>query len=74
MSSPDITEQDQQVPVCFIHHMPEPDLPGDFKACGECWHVWRSEAEFQHDVDTAYGYHVPDLALVWSCPLCTHDF
>jgi hypothetical protein len=61
-------------PVCWIHGVPEPDLPGDYKACGECWHVWRTAEEFQHDADEARGEHEPDLDRVWSCPLCTHDF
>jgi hypothetical protein len=71
-------------PVCYIHGVVEPDLPGDYKVCAECWHVWRTEAEFRVDVAAVYSDRtlwdgvvepVPDdLSKVWACPLCTHDF
>lgn len=38
------------LPICAIHRVPEPDLPGDYKSCGECVHVWRTEEEFVADV------------------------
>lgn len=66
---------------CFFHGY-EPTLPGDYKACGECWHVWRTEAEFAADVAQVYrelaraGYpqgEIPALDQISACPLCTHD-
>lgn len=68
---------ESDAPVCWIHRRPEPDLPGDYNACGECWHVWRTEAEFRADLEewAEQGIPVPDdLSTVYSCPLCTHDF
>jgi hypothetical protein len=65
-----------QIITCQIHQRPEPDLPGDFKACGECWHVWRTEAEFRADLAEWHGEAAWTMPLdqVWACPLCTHDF
>lgn len=63
-------------PVCRIHHVPEPDLPGDFRACGECWHVWRTADDFRADLVEHYGWRAwrMDLTQVYACPLCAHDF
>lgn len=62
--------------ICLIHDRPEPDLPGDFRACGECWHVWRRESDFREDLAEAEGEVAltMDLDLVFTCPLCAHDF
>lgn len=64
-------------PWCFWHG-PEPTLPGDYKACGECLHVWRTEAEWRADVeriDAELGGRPggPDYDMFF-CPLCSHDF
>lgn len=56
-------------PICFWHG-PEPSLPGDYKACMECVHVWRSQESFEADCEAA-GIN-PIRAFF--CPLCTHDF
>lgn len=73
-----------EIPVCFWHG-PEPDQPGDYKACGECLHVWRTEAAFARDVADLYAelrahsdwppnIPLPPLDRIYSCPLCAHDF
>jgi hypothetical protein len=74
---------------CFWHHVDEPYTPGvDYLACGECWHVWPTEADFRRDVDqlcaemnnSPWRESEPDwvtptdLSKVYSCPLCSHDF
>lgn len=40
--------------MCFWHGH-EPPAPGDYKVCGECGHVWRTEAEFVADVDHMFN-------------------
>lgn len=35
---------------CYWHGH-EPAQDGDYKVCGECGHVWRTEAEFVADVE-----------------------
>lgn len=74
--------------VCYTHHRREPELPGDYKVCGECCHVWRTEIEFRTDEANAhnsllatypnsYPFMKPEDVVpgeVYSCPLCTHDF
>ncbi len=63
---------------CCIHNVDETFADGEsYKACGECWHVWQSEADFQADLDTlAFEMDMPRLSpdTVWCCPLCAHDF
>lgn len=68
--------------MCFWHGH-EPPAPEDYQSCGECGHIWRTEADFRHDVDalltasaTAFGDPTPtpkDLDSVTYCPLCAHD-
>jgi hypothetical protein len=73
---------------CFSHDRVEPTQDGDYRACGECGHVWRTEADFVTDVliDRAHfeADYVryerampPDFEYAaqdqWFCPLCTHD-
>lgn len=40
-----------QIPLCAIHRRLERDKDGDYHACGECYHVWRTKAEFDADVE-----------------------
>jgi hypothetical protein len=80
---------DTPIPVCQIHNAPEPSLPGDYRACGECWHVWRTHEEYVADVAAMdrqmNEYEVADTGMwgpAWNtdpdelafCPLCSHDF
>lgn len=71
-------------PICQIHMRPEPDLPGDFRPCGECYHVFRTREELE---DAAYANELGMLEYwplhkphrwpaeeIYACPLCTHDF
>lgn len=68
---------------CFIHNASEVQTVDSFKTCGECWHVWQTEADFASDVSALYidamrggydFYPTPPLDQVYSCPLCAHDF
>lgn len=74
---------------CQIHHVIEVYLHGrDYKVCGECWHVWPTEADFRRDCEALAmemntspwrgndpEWTTPDdLSKVYSCPLCSHDF
>lgn len=44
-----------EVAMCFEHGVDESFTPGvDFLACGECWHVWPTQADFQKDVEKLY--------------------
>lgn len=87
--SPDPCTCECHEDFCLSHHRREPDLPGDYKVCGECLHVWRTEQEFREDEARAFNTYVcsrPDMrdmtitpeevdpTTVYSCPLCTHDF
>lgn len=76
--------------ICVIHRAYEPSQPDDYRACGECCHIWRTEQEFVDDVLAARASHVEgslryDGIVVDpgvfgspleepSCPLCSHDF
>jgi len=72
---------------CFVHAAYEPDLPGDYRVCGECCHVYRTmwdlllaELHFWRSGVMAGWVHpleVPpfgDPDRIFACPLCTHDF
>jgi hypothetical protein len=63
---------------CLIHDSFEPDMPGDYRACGECWHVYRSEWELliaHNALALMWGEPLEtDGSRVYSCPLCCHDF
>lgn len=67
---------------CQIHGVDEPDLDGDFWACGECWHVWRSEADLLADLNARYAEFNSGLSSINTfnaaryptCPLCAHDW
>lgn len=76
--------------ICEIHRAYEPSMPGDYKTCGECCHVWRTEQEFIDDVFAAHVSYVESAlrydgvivgptvlgppSEVAFCPLCAHDF
>lgn len=62
--------------MCFIHGKPEPSMPGDYRACFECCHVWCTEAEYRHDIVTLnneMGWPLTEDDLPF-CPLCSHDW
>jgi hypothetical protein len=75
--------------ICAMHDRHEPSLPGDYKVCGECLHVWRTEADFVRDALAEYELHAQASLKYYGkdigpyqgdprqqpfCPLCTHDF
>jgi hypothetical protein len=71
-------------PQCWFHPDEPPMRPGDYLACGECGHVFRTPA----DLVTAhlamyvevFGTGTPPRPedhradLIPLCPICTHDF
>lgn len=63
---------------CYIHDEDEPDVPGDYRACGECFHVYRTATELldeENKIMRSMGLpFTQDAAEVVTCPLCTHDF
>jgi len=70
---------------CASCHRLEGDLPGDFRPCLECGHVFRTaeellEAEnklrrmFNERFTDTYFPPVTDVETIHSCPLCTHDW
>lgn len=71
---------------CHVHNMEETDLPGDYRACGECSHIFRTEQELvnAHNemLRQARGRcpsepWMADAAAggeITVCPHCTHDF
>lgn len=70
--------------TCWIHNASEVQTVNSYKVCGECWHVWQTEADFRADVEVLYRYlgtdgtafvlEVPPLDEIYSCPFCVHDF
>jgi len=63
----------------------EPDQPGDFLACGECSHVFRTAGDLvaeENNIRQRMGDVLPQLvdplrdalSQIYSCPLCTHDW
>lgn len=71
---------DPQAEMCFVHGCPEPSLPGDFRSCFECGHVWRTRDDYVADLAASVAemqWPMPantgsdDLPF---CPLCTHDW
>lgn len=70
------TELEHYTP-CMIHGVSEPDLPGDYKTCAECWHVYRSPWALLVELNKLFGWSEPlatDVSRVLACPLCCHDF
>lgn len=58
---------------CHIHGRHEPDQPGDYRACGECFHVFRTDEELE-TAHEKWGTGHLDAEQIFACPLCTHDF
>lgn len=63
---------------CWIHNASEVQTVDSFKTCGECWHVWQTEADFWRDVDELHvemGWPLWSRDRpVYSCPICSRDF
>jgi hypothetical protein len=65
---------------CVTHHVDEPDLPGDYRACGECRHVFRTPEELIAAEIENFGDHYRKIIdgevkpPMYVCPHCTHDF
>lgn len=64
-------------PVCNIHYKHEPDQEGDYLACGECFHVFRTAEELieEYNKDRPdFLLAITDASRVATCPHCAHDF
>jgi hypothetical protein len=65
---------------CIIHDDDEPDLPGDYRVCGECRHVFRTPEELVAVESEKFGDYNRTVVggevqpPMWSCPHCAHDF
>ena len=75
---------------CVSCQVDELDRPGDYRVCGECGHIFRTEQDLitaEKALLLSFARFYPegpqrDRALqghvsgaaVMSCPLCTHDF
>lgn len=69
---------------CMIHAVFEPDMPGDYRACLECLHVYRTPwdllmADLAIQLDWVRDgwegqVRTIDPEQIYSCPLCCHDF
>jgi hypothetical protein len=58
---------------CEWHQRVEPDLPGDYRACGECWHVFRTAGEVESVLRERMGI-ISTADEISACPYCAHDW
>lgn len=62
---------------CLTHRRYEKDRPGDYRTCGECCHIWRTQKAFVRDVLAARASDasrdVGDPLSQETCPLCGND-
>lgn len=71
-------------PGCFWHGEEEPILPGAFRVCLECGHVYATLDEIIDEHRRAYAEAFPgaeplldEHARIYAnefCPVCVHDF
>ncbi len=71
---------------CWVHNVDELDQPGDYRVCGECWHIYRQPIELlnaERELIDAINRTLPeehrlpiydDPDKIVTCPLCAHDF
>lgn len=66
---------------CAMHDTLEfPPDGGAFRECGECWHLYATEADLvaaTNDLIAQCGFPVPaheNADKIYSCPFCIHDF
>jgi rubredoxin len=65
---------------CIIHNRVEEACKSDFKACSECGHIYRTAGdlldEFRKRCEELklIAYNGIPVELIYSCPLCGHDF
>jgi hypothetical protein len=64
---------------CYRHHVDEP-AEGAYKTCGECGHVYRTEADLRREWTASAPPDLPGRETppstwqIYFCPLCLHDF
>jgi hypothetical protein len=63
---------------CYFHPDEAPARPGDYRVCGECGHVFCTEAELVmlYIAEAPEGVPLPpmDGSSIYFCPVCIHDF
>lgn len=70
---------------CYAHNVDEPSRPDDYRTCGECFHVFRTEQELIeawlatvapviHDGRPTEPVAIPTGEQIYACPHCVHDF
>jgi hypothetical protein len=59
---------------CYSHGVVEPTAAGDYLTCGECNHVYRTEADLIETYAKQDLRTPADGSAAWHCPLCAHDF
>lgn len=52
----------------------EPERRGDYRICGECGHIFRTEADLIAEDDKWEMRPGKTGDTIYMCPLCTHDF
>lgn len=60
---------------CHIHNEDERDRPGDYRVCGECWHVFRTATELVRVYRETSQIKLPiyiDPDMIDFCPYCAH--
>lgn len=81
-------EGDQDNDWCFSHNRREPVDENTYRVCGECFHVFQTEADLirDHNAELAdmRSRHSDDAArempdatsgeTIVTCPHCVHDF
>jgi hypothetical protein len=65
----------------YAHDLDEPMLPGDYRVCLECRHVYRTPQELEEAYDLAMASFtengvkvLPPAGGIDCCPYCGHDF
>ena len=69
-----VDDPDNPAEQCFWHGY-EPTRPGDYRACGECLHVWRTRDAYVASVhQLCREMRWPEVDELDMCPLCSHDW
>jgi len=59
---------------CWSHYVIEPMPDNCFRVCGECMHVFATEADLIRDMWMEWGDYRHAGDQIHSCPHCIHDF
>lgn len=63
---------------CYFHG-DEPIPPNPYQVCAECWHCFNTREDLVAEVNKVLGelgvkIHADNGNVIYTCPLCTHDF